>query len=410
MDYPKIRRDINAFPMTVKGNAMICFQDSHGLSEGVLIPHELYARIVSLFDGKNSIRDIQYDVMRKYGDLIYTEQIEAVVQQMEEAFLLESSRFHEALERLKEDFTKASLRPAFFSGKSYASDSSQLKAQLESYFSDLKGPGMPDRNKGDAGLKGIIAPHIDFQRGGHCYAFAYKAVAEAVEADLYVVFGVAHAAPDGRFSLTSKDFETPLGIARTDEEFVGVLSEQCRQNLFQDEFLHRSEHSIEFQVVFLQSVLGPEMRARIIPILCGSFDPYFAEWRLPESDSSVSQFLDAMKAQIAESQKRICLIAGVDLSHVGPQFGDSGSVDAFVRSEIQEEDLKALEKVANCDAEGFFDIVGRDQNRRRICGFPAIYALLRTIEACEGEVLKYDQGSTPDGQSVVSFAAMSFHG
>jgi len=410
MDYPKIRRDVNAFPITVDGRAMICFQDSQKLSEGLLIPPVLFARIVSFFDGQHSIRDIQYEAMRQHGELVYTDQIEAVAQELDKALLLESPRYQETLEGLMEDFRKGPIRPAFFLGNSYPADSSELEEQLQAYFLSLSGPGTPGKGRRTPGLRGIMAPHIDFQRGGHCYAWAYEALGEDTEADLYIILGIAHAPSESHFSLTSKDFQTPLGIARTDRSFVKALSKRCSENLFQDEFLHRSEHSIEFQVVFLQSVLGPEMKARIVPILCGSFDHYLDEGKLPEEDPSVSEFLGALRSAVDASQKRICFISGVDLSHMGPQFGDPRPVGDLGCGGIKDEDLKVLEKVADFDAEGFFRLLERDRNGRRICGFPAIYVQLRAMEARRGEILKYDQAPTPDGQSVVSFAAMAFYG
>ena len=409
MEYPKIRLDVNAFPMMVEGKAMICFQDSQKLSQGVLIPQTLFARIVSFFDGQHSIREIQYEAMKRYGDLVYTDQIAEVAEKLDAALLLESPRFRERLENLKEDFRKEPLRPAFLSGSSYPADSSGLKDQLGAYFTKPDGPGVPAREKRSPGLSGIMSPHIDFQRGGHCYAWAYKTLAEAEEADVYVIFGIAHAPSEGRFILTSKDFETPLGIARTDKDFVQALSRECAQDLFQEEFLHRSEHSIEFQVVFVQSVLGPAMKAQIVPVLCGSFDEYLAEGRLPEEDPSVSEFLRALRSAAHISQKRVCFISGVDLSHIGPQFGDPNPVDAFGRSGLREEDLGVVERIENLDSEGLFRRLERNGNGTRICGFPAIYVQLQTIEASRGKILKYGQGPTPDGQSVVSFAAMAFY-
>jgi hypothetical protein len=409
MDYPKIRSDLSAFPVTVDGKTMVCFQDTQRLSQGLLIPRELFARIVALFDGHHSIRDVQYAVMRQYGDLLYTEEIERVVQELDRALLLESPRFQETIERIAREFRQGSARPAFFAGKSYSADPSELKSQLHAYFVSSGGLGDPDSEKKPSGLKGIVAPHIDFQRGGHSYASAYRAVAEAPEADLYIILGISHASSEGCFSLTLKDFETPLGIARTDKEFVKGLSGRCSQDFFRDEFLHRSEHSIEFQVVFLQSVLGSEMKAQIVPILCGSFDRYLVEGRLPEEDLTISEFLDAIRAEMAASQKKICFIAGVDLSHMGPQFGDVESVDHTMRRRIKEADLEVLKEVARLNGDGFFRLIERDRNGRRICGFPAIYVLLKTLEAFHGEILRYDQGPTPDGQSVVSFVAMAFY-
>jgi AmmeMemoRadiSam system protein B len=369
----------------------------------------VFARIVSFFDGRHSIRDIQYETMRQHGELVYTEQIEGVISELDGAYLLESPRCHEALERLKEGFRKSSVRPAFFSGRSYAQDPSELRNQLSGYFDDPGGPGGEPGERQIKGLKGIISPHIDFQRGGPCYAFAYDSLAKAPKADLYVILGIAHAPSEGQFILTLKDFETPFGVAKTDRDFVNAVSNQCSWDVFQDEFLHRSEHSIEFQVLFLQSVLGSEKMGGIMPVLCGSFERYLLEGRLPEEDPSVSEFLNAMRSAAAASEKRICFIAGVDLSHVGLQFGDPGPVDGFLRSQIREGDLGLLEKVSNLDAEGFFRLLERDQNGRRVCGFPAMYALLRIMRASRGEVLKYDQGPTPDGQSVVSFVAMAFY-
>jgi AmmeMemoRadiSam system protein B len=409
MDYPRMRRDVSAFPLTVEGKSMIFVQDSQKLSQGVLIPRALFAQMVTFFDGEHSVRDIQYETMRRSGELVYADQIEELIDGLDSALLLESPRFHETLERLKADFKKKTLRPAFLAGTSYAAESAELKEQLGAFFTGLGGIGPSGTERGMGRLKGIIAPHIDFQRGGHCYAQAYKSVVDAPDADLYIILGIAHAPSETFFGLTLKDFETPLGIARTDTDFVKSLSRRCSWDIFQDEFLHRSEHSIEFQVVFLQSVLGSDMQARIVPILCGSLDQCFDDGRLPEEEPAILEFLNAIRMEAASCQKQICFIAGVDLSHMGPQFGDPDPADGFIRSEMREHDLESLRRVAGFDAEGFFRLLERDGNRRRICGFPAIYALLKTMEASQGEILKYDQGPTPDGQSVVSFAAMAFY-
>ena len=410
MDYPKMRTDVSVFPVTVDGNNMIFVQDSQRLSQGVFIPHQVFARLVSFFDGGHSIRDIQYEAMRQYGELVYTEQIEALIQDLDKALLLESPRFCETLDRLKEDFRKGDLRPAFFAGKSYPEGTDQLRGQLEAYFSESGIPGPTDEEEETEELRGILAPHIDFQRGGPCYARAYTLLRKAPRADVYIVLGIAHAPSETRFTVTAKDFETPFGIAQTDKEFVSTLSKHCSWDIFQDEFLHRSEHSIEFQVVFLQHVLGLSQHARIVPILCGSFDHYLAQQRPPEDDPMVSEFLDGLKSTVGESKKRVCFIAGVDLSHIGPQFGDPEPADNVFRSEIREEDLEILDKAATLDTGGFFQLLKKNRNKHRICGFPAIYVFLKTIDASHGEILTYDQGPTPDGQSVVSFSAMAFYG
>ena len=73
-----------------------------------------------------------------------------------------------------------------------------------------------------------------------------------------MILGVAHQYCQRRFALTRKDFETPLGLVPTDREYVDQIAALAGRDLFEDELSHRTEHSIEFQVVFLQYVLGEE--------------------------------------------------------------------------------------------------------------------------------------------------------
>jgi len=68
-----------------------------------------------------------------------------------------------------------------------------------------------------------------------------------------------------------------------------------------------------------------------------------------------------------------------------------------------------LGHVERVDAEGFFESIKKGRDRRRICGLPAIYTMLQTMNAKEGTLLKYDQAFTSETQSVVSFASLAFH-
>jgi len=61
------------------------------------------------------------------------------------------------------------------------------------------------------------------------------------------------------------------------------------------------------------------------------------------------------------------------------------------------------------DGEGFFSSISGERDRKRICGLPAIYTMLKVMEAKEGRLLKYGQAFTPETQSVVSFASLAFY-
>ncbi|MFQ5841544.1 MAG: AmmeMemoRadiSam system protein B [Thermodesulfobacteriota bacterium] len=406
MDYPKLR-GVSAFPTQIQGEQMICIQDPQGFSQGaVLLPFPLFF-IVSLFDGKHSIIDIQAEYMRKYGELIYREKIEEIIEQLETQLLLDSDRFRKSLEQEKENFRLSLIRDVAFAGTSYDPDPFTLRGQIERYFSPPDGPGQRCMENPSGGLKGIIAPHIDFQRGGPCYAFAHKEVKEGSNADLFVILGTAHCEMNNYFGLTRKDFRTPLGTVKTNKAFIEALSRACHWDPYEDEFVHKREHSIEFQLIFLQ-YLYPGKTLEIVPILCRSFHEAVERSISPREIPQIREFIEGLKKAVRSTDREVCLIASADLSHIGLQFGDGDSASSML-SETRVSDLEMLAYAENTDAEGFYDSIRKEGDRRRICGFPAIYVLLSINEVNRGRLLKYAQSQNPETQSAVTFASLGFY-
>ena len=165
-------------------------------------------------------------------------------------------------------------------------------------------PACPERWVQANGFRGILSPHIDFQRGGQVYSWSYRELVEHSHADTFVVLGVAHQYCRRRFALTCKDFETPLGVVATDRSYVDQITSLAGRDLFEDELSHRTEHSIEFQVVFLQYVLGGRRDFRIVPILVGSFHDLMERGVDPIDDPEVSRFVHALAPPIRQRQAR----------------------------------------------------------------------------------------------------------
>lgn len=412
MDYPKLR-SIDLFPTEASGEQVLCLRDPEQISEKMLfVPQNKSTMLLlSLMDGKHSIRDIQAEYMRRFGELVFTTKIEEMVEKLDECLLLESGQYAEHRARLEEAFRQQALRQAAHAGSAYEANAERLKSQLAGYFASPEGPGHDGPKKENRELAGVIAPHIDFQRGGPCYAWAYDAVARLRrEVDVFIVLGIAHAAAREFFVLTRKGFETPFGVVETDTAIVDALgSGYGHGDLFADEFVHRKEHSIEFQVVMLQYVLGKQRRFTIVPILCGSFEELIASGRSPMDEDKVREFVNLLRKVIRELGRKVCVIAGVDLSHIGQQFGDSGQLDMTDMQRVKTYDTALLERVAAQDAEGFYRKVQMDGNRRRICGLPAIYVLLQVLKARSGETLKYMQGCNAAAGSMVSFASVGLY-
>jgi AmmeMemoRadiSam system protein B len=408
VDYPKLR-SINIFPVQSSGQAMLCLQDPQNISEKALFMSPTLYSIVSLFDGQHSILDIQAEYMRKFREFLYTEKLQEIISQLDENFFLEGKRFQEALRQKEEGFKKASFREAVFAGKSYEGDPDGLRAQFEGYFKGTNGPGSLGEKKGSNGLKGVVAPHIDFQRGGFCYAFAHREIWERNSSPCFIIFGTAHTPMENPFCLTRKDFITPLGTLNVDKELVDAIQSRCPDDLFKDEGVQRSEHSIEFQCVFLQYLYPEPNPLKIIPILSGSFHEAIEQRISPMELKPIRQFIDALKEAVSSLGREVCYIASADLSHMGLQFGDREGISEYGLRVLSQEDQEMLGYVEKMDGEGFFSSISRERDRRRVCGFPAIYSMLKTLEAKEGKLLKYGQAFNPETQSVVTFASLAFY-
>ncbi len=407
MEYPKLN-PIEAFPVEHKGQRVICLRDPNSLSDKVLLVSKETIFIISLFDGKNSTQDIQKKCKEKFGESVPSDELERLISQLDDALFLDSEKFKEFKNQIVEDFNLSETRASSHAGLSYPDEADELNKWFEKFFKEDQEKEPYSKPKGK--LRGLISPHIDFTRGGHLYAKAYRELDENCEADTYIIFGTSHYAEvDNPFILTRKNFETPLGVSETDGEIIDKIANTCPWDLFEGELAHRTEHSIEFQVAFLQYVLKKKEEYKIVPILCNSFFNLVQEGKSPREDKRVSLFLDSLGNIIREMGNRVFIIAGVDMAHVGPKFGDKEAVNDLTLSRIKERDMNSLKYSEKLDAEGFYRSIEEEKDWRKICGLSSIYATLSTINAEKGKLLDYDQALEPDTGSVVSFASLAFY-
>lgn len=410
--YPKLRQ-VDMFPAEVSGQKVICLRDPLNLSGKILfLPYPTFF-IVSLFDGQHSLADIQVEFMRRFGELLYKEKIQTLIDQLEEHFLLESERFRQSERKIIEEFQRNPVRPLTLERDAYEGGGEELQKAIEAYFLEPEGPGLPlspneHRVDNPGKLVGAIAPHIDYRRGGPCYAWAHKTIRECSPPDLFIILGTSHSPTKQPFVLTRKDFQTPWGVVETDRAFLDEIENQVPGNLYEDEFVHKGEHSIELQVTFLHALGQKGNPFMIVPVLCGSFHEAIQGDVSPMDLEGVRPFIEAMRAALGRCRKRVCLLASADLAHVGRRFGDAEAPNRFDLQALLDDDRRLLEYAERLDAEGFYDILRREKDRRRICGLPPIYTLLRLIDARVGKLLKYSQSVDQATQSAVTFASMAF--
>src|SRR5262249_20075810 len=146
----------------------------------------------------------------------------------------------------------------------------------------------------------------------------------------------------------------PLGVVPTDRSYVDRIAAMAGRDLFDDELSHRAEHSIEFQVVFLQYVLGGRRDFTIVPILVGSFQDLMERGVDPIDDPEGRRLVAALRTAEAACNQSVAYIGGIDLCHVGPEFGDPNPVDPALQEQIRRFDGTMLDRAAACDPRGWF--------------------------------------------------------
>jgi len=449
MDYPKLRA-VEAIPAR---DDLICLRDPLGFSDRlVLLPREALF-VVSLFDGDHSVMDVQSEFTRRFGAILSAEKVREIIEQLDECLFLDSDRFRETRRSMVQAFHSARVRPATHAGNAYEAEPAALRLQLDALFAAIRpadaggppadstavapegsaaGAAPQDAEASPVGqLRGLIAPHIDVRRGGLCFASSYAELERSSGAETFVVLGIAHVPTHRHFALCAKDFGTPLGNLSLDRDFLAGLERRLGTDFYEDEFVHRGEHSVEFQALFLRYLYGGRRPVSIVPVLCGGFEETM-ESGLPEDDSEVREFLDALSESLAERGESACCIAAVDLSHLGRRFGQDVSIDEDFLRQAEADDRRMIERILARDAEGFFRLIQAERDGRNVCGVPAIYALLRLLErlgasrtpvpAAEGDpgtavssqvfsrLLRYQQAVEEPTQSVVTFMGAAFYG
>jgi AmmeMemoRadiSam system protein B len=407
MEKPRIR-PVEVFPIEQENQVVVCLRDPSGLApEPVMLGMGAYF-LITLFDGINTALAMQAAFTKRFGDLIPVEKINELIEALDNAYFLDSPKFAERKRNVREEFARSADRPAIHAGLCYESEPAKVRAEIRRFFEAPAGPGPVTTSGEGAPLSGLIAPHIDPRRGGPAYAHAYAELVRRQPAELVVILGTSHysASPE-LFTATCKNYVTPLGTLETDRGFVERLAARYTAgDLFSDELLHRSEHSIEFQALFLAWALGARGYT-VVPILVSSFHEMVQSGVTPAGDRRVGGLLDALRSELSADGRRALIVAGVDFAHIGRKFGDDFSVDNGVVEWVRRDDLALIETIASGDPGAFFADIAKDRDRRRICGLAPIYTQLELLRGRKGRLLKYDIALEPQSGSAVSFASLA---
>jgi hypothetical protein len=387
--------DIMLSPVTDRPGLLI--RDRLRYSDTTLIIPPSLIPALLLLDGTRTKLDLQAELARSLVIPEIGNAIGHLLEALSQAGFLEDETYAKLKQGRILAFTESPVRQAAHAGSAYPAEIGPLRDLMQHYLDGAA----PTRK----GIMGIAAPHVSPQGGWQSYRAAYQELTPDLRDRTFVVLGTSHYGQPGKFGLTHKPFQTPFGKTRIDQTLVAELAAQPAALL--EDYCHAIEHSIEFQVVFLQAIYGADVR--ILPLLCGPFANTMHADEFPEDDEHVKRFLEALR-EIAEREKqRLFWVLGVDMAHMGTRFGDTfaAHADRDEMSLVRERDMLRIERMNASDARGFWNLIKENRDDLKWCGSSPIYTFMKVVPQARGTLHRYQQWNI-DEKSVVSFAGISF--
>ena len=398
---PKLRTDIEIFSTYYQGQRALVVKDALGLIRDPVLLQGQILNFIGLIDGKRTPRDIQLELIRQQdGVFVGVDYVQSLLSELDALFLLDSENYKHTKDKIFAEYNQQTVRPAVLDGQAYPATVEALRKYLDSFFLGKGGSSVQKSNKR---VSALIAPHIDLRVGREVYAQAYSAIMEAFPKTV-VLLGTGHSLHHSYYSLTEKDFETPLGILQTEKGFIRKLKEASNGVVALHDIDHRNEHSIEFQLIFLQYLFGSDFS--LVPVLCGSMQKDLTVVSRASEIPGVNGFLNGMRKFVEERGPEVLVVAAVDFSHIGPKFGHSFRASTLIQ-EAKDFDTRLIDAICRGDPTGFWAEAQRVDNRYNVCGFSTIASLMEIFPGCAGQRLGYDFWEEEETQSAVSYAAIT---
>ena len=417
-------RHVDVIPVEVQGRRAFYLRDPVAFAPEPLVLGTAGLFIVSQLDGHHTADQVRGAALRQFpGSDIGLAEIRRLLATLSKGCYLDDHVSAERIARVRAEFERAEVRPAWHAGTAYPQDRRELATMLDRFFAaaPVQAAEAAVPVNSSPRLAAVMCPHIDLRAGGEIYPPAFRALAAAGAGgppiELYVILGVAHnggTEPGKSFAIASdKHYATPLGQVPTERLLIKEWSRRAGRDVTDQQWLHRTEHSVEFPLLFLQYMQAHAdlPSYAVVPVLLGGVDRYVHAGEHPLQAPEVATELAALRAAVDASGKRALYLLSVDLAHIGPKFGHPEPIDDAAAAACEQADRELLGYAERFDAAGFTRALHADRNCRNVdavSGLFSLYPLLAGGE-CHGSVLSYGQNRQPDTGSLVSYASMAFY-
>jgi len=349
-------------------------RDPYGVYEKPLALTEGGLFLLSLMEGR-TLEEVREEVFKAHGVIVPLQELEELARALEEAGLLLTEKVEA---RLKEEEEKLKReRPMRLAGLSYPEREEEARAFLEAFRASFSGEAPPAR--------ALLLPHLEPSRVPEAYGAALASLERTPPPERIYLVGVAHRPLKERAAALPVPFHTPFGPAEPDLPALQALDALLPFELFNTPLAFREEHSLELPLFFLKGLFP---KARFLPLLVGQRTAALGE---------------ALKAVLSEHPG--LLVLAVDLSHVGPRFGDK-PLSRPLAEEARRRDLGFLGRLAQGEPEAALAHLGA--NPTRVDATEVVASLSPLLQGQKGEVLAYRLDLEAPTLSAVGAGTLAF--
>lgn len=381
-------RPVQPIPVEKDGRRFVALRDPAMLRGQTMVVVQPVMAVLQHFNGRQGVDEIS-------GNLgIELEQVVDLTRNLDELGLLWGPTFERFESDLKEKIARRGAFPASASHR-LGSEADECRARIDGWLDETEDPEI------DGTVIGVVAPHLDYDRGWPNYAAAYKSVQNVEAPDRVIVLGTNHFGLGDGVVLSQYGFESPVGRCQPDNEVINHVIDRLGNAAIIDQLDHVPEHSIELQLPWIQHCWGDvPIVAALVP------DPLMPMIEEDDERIGVDRFVDVLSEVLDAVGGRSFVIASADLSHVGPQFGEPRTVDDRRRQNVETHDREMMEKYATADPEEFLGAMRWSANPTRWCSIGNMTAALMLTRPEKVELIDYRQACDEGGLCLVSSAAM----
>ena len=382
-------RPIQPKPVVRGGKPFVALRDPAMLVAQTLVVPAQALPALQQFRGERSIAEIATQLS---GNL---DQFIQLAQRLDDVGLLWGPTFERLENTLKDQLrSKGAFSPT--ASRSLGDTKEACRAAIEEYFDQTEDPDLP------APATGIVAPHLDYQRGWPNYAAAYFGLRGLDSPDRVVVLGTNHLGLGDGVVMSEYGFESPCGCCPPDMAVIERLLDRFGEPLIIDQLDHLAEHSIQLQLPWIQYFFGD------VPLVVALMpDPLTPMLTDGQQRVAGPQLVEAVREILDDVGGETVFIASSDLSHVGLQFGEPRPVDEQRRLDVERHDRDMLANFLTSDTEAFLAGFSWNKNPTRWCSIGNMTAILDLVQPGTVELIDYRQAYDERGLALVSSAAIA---